>query len=143
MNKTCLKCGTSSEVEMTAFTACPKCGAVYSKVEQAEEFRKATEALRAARAAAVPPLPSLDVVQEESRPAPPAPKPVAPGMLGRLVRGAAWAGVIVGALFGFLQIALTSSQAQGAPQQAAGMAMALAYAVVPYVLARAIQELTR
>lgn len=68
MNKTCLKCGATSEVEMTAFTACPKCGAVYSKVEQAEELRKAAELARAAKA--------------EAAAAAPAPAPVPPSFFG-------------------------------------------------------------
>jgi hypothetical protein len=36
MLKYCLKCSALSEVEQVAFdTACPKCGAIYAKLEEA------------------------------------------------------------------------------------------------------------
>ena len=36
MRKYCLKCSALSEVEQVAFdTACPKCGAIYAKLEDA------------------------------------------------------------------------------------------------------------
>ena len=49
---------------------------------------------------------------------------------------------LLGALLGGLQVINTSLSAESAPQQAAGMAMACAYAVVPYVFARSIEMLT-
>ena len=46
---------------------------------------------------------------------------------------------VVGGLLGLLTVAVAS----GAPQEAAGAALACASAVVPYVLARAVDELSR
>lgn len=47
-----------------------------------------------------------------------------------------WVGAGIGAVLGGVQLAL-STVATGAPQQAAAAAMAAASAVIPYVLARA------
>lgn len=54
-----------------------------------------------------------------------------------------WVVAIVGAAVGFLQFVAAMNNATGAPQQAAGAAMAVACAVIPYVVARAVDELTR
>lgn len=62
---------------------------------------------------------------------------------GKLLEQTLWVATAAGALLGALQVVLTSNDATTAPQQAAGMSMALAYAVVPYVLARAVQEFRR
>jgi hypothetical protein len=51
-------------------------------------------------------------------------------------------GTIAGCLAGGSQL-LSLGSAQSAPQQAAAAAMAAAYAVVPYCLARAIGEIAR
>lgn len=48
-----------------------------------------------------------------------------------------WILPLLGALAGVLTILLTLGSAGSAPQQAAGYAMACAFAVVPYVLAKA------
>lgn len=48
-------------------------------------------------------------------------------------------GAIVGG--GMLLIAVTSSN--GAPQEAAGAAMACGFAIIPYVFARAVSELVK
>lgn len=45
---------------------------------------------------------------------------------------------LLGALAGAFALLLTMAGARSAPQEAAGFAMACAFAVVPYVLARAI-----
>lgn len=45
---------------------------------------------------------------------------------------------LIGSLLGGIIILLTISQAGSAPQEAAGYAMACAFAVVPYVLARSV-----
>lgn len=45
----------------------------------------------------------------------------------------------VGALLGAVTLMLTAMFSTGAPQQAAGAATAVALAVLPYVLARAVQ----
>ena len=47
----------------------------------------------------------------------------------------------MGSIFGFGVILTTLGAARGAPQEAAGFSMACALAIVPYVLARAVQAL--
>jgi hypothetical protein len=54
-----------------------------------------------------------------------------------------WVIAIVGAVFGGLQLFSSMMSATGAPQQAAGAAMGAAMAIIPYVIARAVDELTR
>lgn len=49
----------------------------------------------------------------------------------------------VGAFIGGFEFFSAMTKAQSAPQQAAGAAMALCWAVLPYVLARAVQEANR
>lgn len=49
---------------------------------------------------------------------------------------------LLGALAAAVQVYGTHQSATGAPQQAAGMAMACAYAIVPYVFARSIEMAT-
>lgn len=56
---------------------------------------------------------------------------------------AIWILPIIGALLGALVFLFTISVAKGSPQEAAGFAMAMALAVIPYVLARAIQEMNK
>lgn len=53
-----------------------------------------------------------------------------------------WIIAILGSLAGGLTLFSTMLNATGAPQQAAGAAMACAFAVVPYVLARSIDGAT-
>lgn len=48
-----------------------------------------------------------------------------------------WAFTLLGALLGGLVIIFTIAAAKGAPQEAAGYAMACALAVVPYVFTKA------
>lgn len=54
-----------------------------------------------------------------------------------------WFGALVGAGAGGFVGFVTIASASGAPQQAAGAAMARLIAIVPYVFARSIQELFR
>jgi formate/nitrite transporter FocA (FNT family) len=56
---------------------------------------------------------------------------------------AIWLITILGALFGALLFAQSFTSANGAPQQAAGAAMACAAAVLPYVFARAIEKISQ
>lgn len=49
---------------------------------------------------------------------------------------------IIGALLGSLVFIFTMAAAGSAPQEAAGYAMAMALAVIPYVLARAMHAMT-
>jgi hypothetical protein len=55
---------------------------------------------------------------------------------------ALWLVPIIGALLGSLVFLLTLASATGAPQEAAGHAMAIALAVIPYVLVRAVYFMT-
>lgn len=71
----------------------------------------------------------------------PPPKAAAPK--GSMLQRIAWFGVILGGALGLAQIILTHQEAESGPQQAAGMAIAIAYAVVPYVIARALSALGR
>lgn len=50
---------------------------------------------------------------------------------------------IAGAALGGVELVNTMLYAESAPQRAAGAALGVAYAVVPYCLARAVQELLR
>jgi predicted nucleic acid-binding Zn-ribbon protein len=56
MNKTCLKCNHTAEVDDNPLAECPKCGAIYSRVEALEqrkvEERQQQEAKEAREAAA-------------------------------------------------------------------------------------------
>lgn len=52
-----------------------------------------------------------------------------------------WVASLIGAGVGLLAILTTISFADSAPQEAAGFASALAFAGVPYVLARSWEEL--
>lgn len=48
---------------------------------------------------------------------------------------------LLGAIVGGLDFAISAASANSAPQQAAGAAMAVAWAVIPYVFARAAEKL--
>jgi len=90
----------------------------------------------ASQGAALEACPSCGVVYARAVPQPqvanvPAPKP-------SLVTRAGWFGALIGGAAGLAQIIMTHAEAESAPQQAAGMAMALAYAVIPYCIARAL-----
>jgi len=59
------------------------------------------------------------------------------------VRKFLWGTTTVGALIGVLTIFTTLTRATGATQEAAGAALACAFSVVPYVIARAFDEFHR
>lgn len=52
-----------------------------------------------------------------------------------------WVLTILGTLYGGFTFAQTLMLADSAPQQAAGAAMAVGWAILPYILARAVSEL--
>ena len=54
-----------------------------------------------------------------------------------------WSLTIVGSILGALTIAVGVAGATGAPQQAAVAAIGIAFAVIPYCLARAVSEMKR
>ncbi len=53
-----------------------------------------------------------------------------------------WKFSIVCSVIGFIQGIILVWTANGAPQQAAGAAMGLAWAVIPYCICRAVQQLS-
>jgi hypothetical protein len=54
-----------------------------------------------------------------------------------------WVVAIVGAILGGILVMATMAGANGAPQEAAGAAMACAFCIIPYVLARASEGLAK
>jgi len=52
-----------------------------------------------------------------------------------------WKASIVCSVIGFIQGVIMVWTADSAPQQAAGAAMGLAWAVIPYCICRAVQQL--
>jgi len=54
-----------------------------------------------------------------------------------------WGVAMVGAFIGGCVLILSVLGANGAPQEAAGAAIAMALGVLPYVLARAVDEMAR
>lgn len=119
MERKCLKCGEVAAAGAAADASCPKCGAIYSKVAAAQMGRGAG-------------LPSpVRRVAVDSAPGKP--------WLERVL----WALAFLGGGLGLVTIIGTHLSAESAAQQAAGMAMAVAYCVVPYVMARAAQAWRR
>ena len=58
-----------------------------------------------------------------------------------VIRSIVWLGALIAAGFGCMEGFNTLINAESAPQQAAGSAMALVIIIGPYVIARAISEL--
>lgn len=54
-----------------------------------------------------------------------------------------WVIALMFGVFGMIEAVMGISASQSAPQQAAGAAMGLAYAAIPYCIARAITEIVR
>ena len=52
-----------------------------------------------------------------------------------------WVVSLVGAVLGLFSLVTDLPRAEGAPQQAAGAALAIAFAAIPYVLARSWEEI--
>ena len=52
-----------------------------------------------------------------------------------------WLLPIIGAILAVLTVLLTLVSSKGAPQEAAGFSLACALAIIPYVFAKAAQEL--
>jgi hypothetical protein len=60
---------------------------------------------------------------------------------GKTMRHLAYAFTVIGSLIGGYELLNTMAFADSAPQQAAGAGMALAWAVLPYCFARAVEKL--
>lgn len=54
-----------------------------------------------------------------------------------------WCGVIIGSVIGGMDFYSAINNAESAPQQAAGAAMALCWAIIPYCVARAWDEIRK
>ena len=63
-----------------------------------------------------------------------------PGVLSLIGHTLSWLGVACFAGLGALEFYGSIDSATSAPQQAAGAAMAMCWAIIPYVLARALDE---
>jgi predicted nucleic acid-binding Zn-ribbon protein len=118
MERQCARCGfTKPDADMSASEACPKCGAIYSKasIAAAQQVQRQRVTERVARERA------------------------GPSFIERFL----WVIAIIGAGVAIAELSITEFTAQSAPQQAAGAGLALAWAVIPYCLARAVQLATR
>jgi multisubunit Na+/H+ antiporter MnhE subunit len=54
-----------------------------------------------------------------------------------------WVLSILGSILGAIILFFTLTTSKGAPQEAAGAAIALAFAILPYCLARAVTEMKK
>lgn len=128
MQKTCIKCNHTADVELSATAACPSCGAIYAKVEAQANLDR----VRMQRAA-------LEVKQQRAAGA-----VVVDGEVVRparsIIETVAWCIAGVAATYGAVEFLYGLHQAESAAQQSAAAAMGAAYAVIPYCLARAIQQ---
>lgn len=118
MERTCARCGsTKADADMSATEACPKCGAIYSKSSIAAARELARDRV------------TERVERERSGPS--------------FVEKFLWVIAIIGAGIGIVELSITEFTATSAPQQAAGAALSVAWTVIPYCLARAVQLATR
>lgn len=131
MERTCIKCNHTADVPAGDLAACPQCGVIYFKAEQAMriEIAKKAQAERIVTAAAV----KAANASEQHRKL----------TVAALIERIAWGGAMILALYGFAQFIFSLGAAESAPQQAAGAAMAACWAVIPYCFARAIQAIRK
>jgi hypothetical protein len=111
----CPKCGAPNpQATGHPGETCPTCSVIYAKATaaRAQERTRQEQQQRSARTAT-----------NSSRP-----------WLDRLV----WNATVIGSIIGLVQLGYTLASAETAPQQAAGAGIAIAFAVVPYCLARAV-----
>jgi hypothetical protein len=101
---------------MSASENCPKCGANFSRSSW-----EAAQQLSRDR--------SDDKVSDAN----------GPGGFERAI----WIVTIISSIIALVELSFTTIAAQSAPQQAAGAALAVAWAAVPYCLARAVQQWRR
>lgn len=119
MIRTCPRCGKENQAANgTATEACPSCGVVYSKAAVAVARQRAAAEVRERVDSARPP---------------------SPGLVLRII----WVLALLSAGAGMIELVITLRYAESAPQQGAGAAMAVALAVIPYCMARAVQLFSR
>ena len=120
---TCPKCQTINQAATgEPNETCPHCGVIYARATAVQAQRRVAESVRAS-------LPSR-VQEREQR---------GPGFAERFF----WYACVLGCVAALVQLAMTFNHELSAPQQAASAGMALALAVIPYCLARTIQQLMR
>lgn len=122
MTITCPKCQHVNDAATgKPMETCPQCGVIYARAALAQSQQRQAEAVRS-RVSATTPRASTG-----------------PGVIERL----GWYLCLAGTVLAGVQLALTHTRAESAPQQAAGAALALALAAIPYCFARALQMLLR
>ena len=131
MERTCIKCNHTADVPAGDLAACPQCGAIYSKAEQAARLEAVRKA-QAERIATAATIKAATASEQDGR-----------LTVALVIERIAWSVALVLAVYGFAQFLFTLDAAESAPQQAAGAAMAACWAVIPYCFARAIQAIRR
>jgi predicted nucleic acid-binding Zn-ribbon protein len=131
MERTCIKCNHTADAPAGDLAACPQCGVIYFKAEQAARL-EATRKAQAERIAANTVVKAAAAAEQRNR-----------LTVAALIERIAWGAAMVLALYGFAQFIFTLGAAESAPQQAAGAAMAVCWAVIPYCFARAIQAIRK
>lgn len=122
MQRTCPKCGHVNEHASPAADAtCPQCGVIYAKAAVSVARQRQVESIRERMDAGV------------SAGSPARNKSPTPGE--RFM----WVFSFLCGVLGLFELGYTMLKAESAPQQGAGAAMAMALAVIPYCLARALQ----
>ncbi|WP_257385004.1 hypothetical protein [Tahibacter caeni] len=118
---TCPKCQhTNDAATGKPMETCPQCGVIYARAALAQAQQRQAETVRSRVRAA-------------------APEANAPGFVERV----GWYLCLSGAVLAGVELAWTFAKAESAPQQAAGAALALGLAAIPYCFARALQMLMR
>lgn len=115
MNRKCARCGKENDqANGSATETCPACGVVYNKAAVVAAQKLATAEVRG----------RIKVAD-----------PVSPSLIERIC----WVLALLSAGIGMIQLIVTFRTAESAPQQGAGAALAVALAVIPYCIARAVQ----
>lgn len=118
---TCPKCQHVNQAATgQAMETCPQCGVIYARAAVQQLQQRQAEAVRTRVAASTP-------------------AGNAPGFVERL----GWYLTIAGSIYGVVMLISTWVLAESSPQQAAGAGLAAAAVVIPYCLARALQQLFR
>jgi predicted nucleic acid-binding Zn-ribbon protein len=121
MQVICAKCQHVNDAATgKPMETCPQCGVIYARAALAQSQQRQAEAVRNRVRAA-------------------APEGNAPGFVERI----GWYLCLTGAVVAGIELSYTFAKAESAPQQAAGAAISLALAAIPYCLARALQMLMR
>lgn len=125
MQRICPKCGHVNEHASEAADAtCPQCGVIYAKAAAHMVRQRQVDSVRS----------RVDATARKE-----GAMRSAPSTAERII----WIAAAVFSALGFCQLIYTVVHAESAPQQAAGAALAVAWAVIPYCIARAVQLFNR